>query len=71
MDALRILKRCFRKLGPNQGHVMVATCTTSGLGRDNFIGIKTDDFQNFPFIFTSPMEIDCIIIPISYVSESK
>ena len=30
----------FGKLGSTQGHTIVATCRPSGLGRDNFIGIR-------------------------------
>ena len=31
--------------------------STFGLGRDNFIGIRVDSFQNLPSIFTSSVDI--------------
>ena len=38
-------------------------------GRDIFIGIRVDDFQDFLFIFTSPVDICCILVIVYHVCE--
>ena len=45
--------------------------STFGSGHDNFISIRVVEFQTFPFIFTSPMDIGCIFLIVYHVYESE
>ena len=45
--------------------------STFGLGRDNFIGIRVVSFLNPLFIFTSPIDIGCILINVYLIRETE
>ena len=55
----------FGKLRSTQDHATVATCRSSGSGRDNFIGIKASVFfKRFECRFLSPVDIGSVLMII-------
>ena len=47
-SALRVLERHYKKLGLTQGHTIVVTCPTPGLGRDT-IYLVINDYELHQF----------------------
>ena len=55
----------FEKLGSTQGQAAVATCRRSGLGRDNFIGIRAPIlFKRFECRLLSSVDIGSVLMII-------